>query len=474
MKLTAFATIKEFQTALDAKEISRKELLDFCFERFKKSDHIIGSALELFEKESILNQSCENGLLASIPGILKDNIAQKGRRLSCASKILTSFVAPYDATVSACLKKEGGLLVGRANLDELTSSFQKTANPWDITCVAGGSSSGPIAAVAAGFVPWALGSETGGSVRLPAAFCGIVGIKPTYGLISRYGLVAHASSLDQIGVATRTVYDNALVMSAIAGHDLNDSTTLFVDKKNYTKQLDGSLPDGLRIGIIDTALNAEGVDNEIVQAIDDAIKVLEKCGAVITHVTVLAMEYAAAAYFIISRAEAASNLARYDGVRYGLRIKDAKNLMQMYEETRHDGFGQEVRRRIMVGNYVLSAGHQAEFYGNAKKVQQLIRNEFEEAFKHVDVLLMPTHAIPAFKFGTFDDNKLALDLQDYFTCPVNLAGIPAISIPCGFTKHRLPIGFQLIGPHLSEEFLYKIAYAYEQQTPWHTMHPKEF
>jgi aspartyl-tRNA(Asn)/glutamyl-tRNA(Gln) amidotransferase subunit A len=354
------------------------------------------------------------------------------------------------------------------------SAFQKTTNPWDITRVPGGSSSGPIAAVAAGFVPWALGSETGGSVRLPAAFCGIVGLKPTYGLISRYGLVAYASSLDQIGVATRTVYDNALVLSVIAGHDLYDSTTRAVEKKDYTQRLDGSLPEGLRIGIVDNALGIEGLDPEIVQALEEAIKVLQKLGTGITRVALPTMEYTAAAYFIISRAEAASNLARYDGVRYGFRVKGSKNLRAMYEQTRYDGFGQEVKRRIMVGNYVLSAGHQAEFYGNAKKVQQLIRDEFEQVFKNVDLLLMPTHAIPAFKFGTFADNKLALDLQDYFTCPVNLAGIPAISIPCGFTKENLPIGLQLIGPHLSEELLYRIAHAYEQQVPWNAMYPKDF
>lgn len=481
MKIDTFATIKELQAALKSKEILRHELLAYCIERFKKYDQTIGSALEIFGHDSILNQSCEHGLLAGIPGILKDNIAQRGRRLTCASKILEPFVVSYDATVTACLKKEGGLLIGRANLDEFamgtsgeTSVFKKIANPWDITRVSGGSSAGPIAAVAAGFVPWALGSETGGSVRLPAAFCGIVGIKPTYGLISRYGLVAYASSLDQIGIATRTVYDNALVMSVIAGHDIHDSTTLNVEKKDYTRHLDGALRENIRIGIVDNSLHAEGMDKEILQAIEDAIKALEKAGALIKHITLPTMEYTAAAYFVISRAEAASNLARYDGVRYGLRVKDAENLMQMYEQTRHDGFGQEVKSRIMVGNYVLSAGHQAEFYGNAKKVQQMIRNEFEQALKNVDLLLMPTHAITAFKFGTFDNNKLALDLQDYFTCPINLAGLPAISISCGFTKEKLPIGFQLIGPRLSEELLYQTAYAYEQQTPWHTMHPEGF
>ena len=479
MKINPFATIKELKTSLEKKEISSKELLSFCIERFKKYDPIIKSALEIFSEESILQQSCNDGLLAGIPGIFKDNIAQKDRGMTCGSKILETFIAPYDSTASRRMKKSGALLIGRANCDEFamgtsgeTSYFEKTTNPWDVSRVPGGSSSGSIAAVAAGFVPWALGSETGGSVRLPAAFCGIVGLKPTYGLISRYGLVAYASSLDQIGIATRTVEDNALVLSTLAGQDIHDSTTLAVEKKDYTKQLDGSIKKGLRVGIIGKALNADGMDPEIVKAIEMAIKELEKLGATFTHVDLPALDYSAAAYFIISRAEAASNFARYDGVRYGFRAKDAQNLMEMYEQTRAQGFGQEVKRRILVGNYTLSAGHQDEYYGSAKKVQQLIRDEFTETFKHVDLLLMPTHAIVPFKFGAYADNALALDLQDYFTCPVNLAGLPAISIPCGFTKENLPIGYQLIGPHLSEELLYQIAHAYEQKTPWHTMHPK--
>ncbi|TET07068.1 Asp-tRNA(Asn)/Glu-tRNA(Gln) amidotransferase subunit GatA [Candidatus Dependentiae bacterium] len=481
MKINPFAPIKELQTALKEKKILRKELLEYCIARFKDYDHKIGSALEIFDKESILSRACAEGVLAGIPGIVKDVIAQKGRCLSCASKILEPFVSPYDATATARLKKDGALLIGRANLDEFamgssneTSAFYKVANPWDITRVSGGSSGGSAAAVAAGFVPWSLGSDTGGSVRLPAAFCGVVGIKPTYGLISRCGLVAYASSLDQIGIITRTIYDNALVMSAIAGHDLKDSTTCFVEKKDYTQKLDGSIKKGLRIGVIDNGLQVASMNPEIVAAIEEAVKVLEKLGATIKHFTLSAIEYSAATYFIISRAEAASNLARYDGVRYGMRVKSAESLTAMYEKTRYDGFGQEVRRRIMIGNYTLSVGHHAEFYGNAKKVQQMIRNELEQTFKEVDLLVMPTHSIPAFKFGTFDDNKLAMDLQDYFTCPANLAGIPAISIPCGFTKDTIPIGFQLIGPSLSEELLYQTAHAYEQQTPWHTMHPKKF
>ncbi len=477
----AFATIQELREKLKNKELSRQELLDFFLERFTTHDAEIKSALEVFDKESILSASSLDGALDGIPGILKDNISQEGRILSCGSKILENFKAVYDATVTARLKNEGALFIGRANMDEFamgssteTSAYFKTKNPWDFSRVPGGSSGGSAAAVAAGLVPWALGSDTGGSVRQPSAFCGIVGMKPTYGLVSRYGLVAYGSSLDQIGVSTRSVYDNALVMSVMAGHDLKDSSSLRVEKKDYTQKLDGKLPENLRIGVIDNALSAEGMDNQVVMAVQEAIADLEKLGAKVKHLTLPTMDYAAATYFIVSRAEAASNLARFDGVRYGLRNKDVQTLDAMYADTRHDGFGDEVKSRILVGNYVLSAGHAGAFYQSAKVVQRMIRRDFLEAFKDVDLLLMPTQPAPAFKFGAYDVNKLQMDLQDYFTCPVNLAGIPAISLPCGFSKDTLPIGFQLLGPHLSEGLIYKVGYAYEQATPWHTMNPESF
>lgn len=478
----AFTSISALQEKLRKKEISRKELLTFFIERFKKFDSDkLNSALEIYDIDSILNDSAEQGELAGIPGLIKDNISQKNRRLSCASKILEHFVATYDATAICRLKEAGALMIGRANMDEFAmgsstenSAYMKTKNPWDMSRVPGGSSGGSIAAVAAGLVPWALGSETGGSVRQPAAFCGIVGLKPTYGLVSRYGLVAYASSLDQIGIATRTVRDNASVLSVIAGHDQHDSTTLPVAKKDYTQQLTGAIKPGLRIGIVDAAFRFEGMDAQVTSAIDEAVREFERMGATIKHITLPTLEYSAAAYFILSRAEAASNLARYDGVRYGLRDKTAKSLSKMYDDSRHDGFGAEVRSRIMVGTYVLSAGHAGQFYDNAKKVQNAIRFEFEQVFKDVDCIVMPTHPAPAFTFGAYAADKLQMDLQDYFTCPVNLAGIPAISIPCGLTQSRLPIGMQLIGPHLSEELLLNTAHAYEQRTTWHTQHPSGF
>lgn len=481
MKDLAFASITQLQAALGKKELSSQELLNHCLERFAQYDQKLGSALEVFDPESIMEMSASKGSLYAIPGLIKDNIAQKNRALTCASKILEGFTSTYDATSVERLKTSGAFLVGRANLDEFamgssteTSAFKKTANPWDLSRVPGGSSGGSIAAVAAGLVPWALGSETGGSVRQPAALCGIVGLKPTYGLISRNGLVAYASSLDQIGIATRTVRDNALVLSVIAGHDTKDSSSLYVDKKDYTPLLNGKLKEGLKIGVLENALHAEGVDPEVREAIEKAIAEYEKMGAIIKRIKMPIMDYAAAVYFILSRAEAASNLARFDGVRYGLRNKAAKSLSEMYTSTRHDGFGQEVKARIMTGNYVLSVGHAAEFYNNAKKVQRMMHYEYAQKFKDVDMIISPVTPAPAFKFGAFDENRLQMDLQDYFTCSVNIAGIPAISVPCGFTKNNLPIGFQLIGPHLSEGRLYQTAYAYEQVTPWHTMHPEAF
>lgn len=477
----AFATIKELKDLLQTKKISHAEMLDFFINRFARYDKELASALELFDKESIIREFKSIGILEGIPGLIKDNIAQSGRKLTCASKILEPFSSMYDATAIARLKQEGALLLGRANMDEFamgssteTSAFAQTKNPWNKECVPGGSSGGSAAAVAAGLIPWSLGSETGGSVRQPAAFCGIVGIKPTYGLVSRYGLVAYASSLDQIGVFSRTVYDNALVLSAIAGHDLKDSSSLMVEKKDYTEPLTGQIKEGLRIGIIENALHAQGMDTEIVAAIEESIKVFEKLGAKVKRINLPTMDYAAATYFIISRAEAASNLARFDGVRYGLRDKDVHQLESMYTKTRGEGFGTEVKSRIIVGNYVLSAGHAGDFYVNAKKVQRLMKREFLQAFQDVDLMIMPTNAAPAFKFGAYAVDKLQMDLQDYFTCPINLTGLPAISVPCGMTSSSMPIGMQLIGPHLSEGLIYQTAHAYEQQTPWHTMHPKGY
>lgn len=477
----AFATIKELREALEAKKVTREELTSYFIERFKKYDGTVLSALEVFDAQSSLASCVSQGPLAGIPGLVKDTICQKDRIASCSSKILENFVSPYDATCVARLKQAGAISIGRANCDEFamgssgeTSAFQKTKNPWDLSRVPGGSSSGSAAAVAAGLVPWSLGTETGGSVRQPAALCGIVGLKPTYGLVSRYGLIAYGSSLDQVGIFTRTAYDNALVLSAMAGHDLQDSTSLPVERTDYTQELTGKIKPGLTIGVIDNALHAEGIDPEIVKAIEQAITEYQKLGAIIKRISVPTLDYAAAVYFIISRAEAASNLARFDGVRYGYRDKSAKTLSEMYTKTRQNGFGNEVKARILIGNYVLSSGHADAYYNNAEKVRRLMRKEFNDQFKDVDVMLAPVHPAPAFKFGAFDHNKLQMDLQDYFTCAMNLVGIPALAFPCGKTSSGLPIGMQLIGPALSEGLLFQSAHAYEQVTAWHKEHPEAF
>jgi len=477
MNNLAFATIKELRTKLVNKEISAQELAAFFTKRFEQHDTKIQSALEVFGADSVLASSEQQGVLQGIPGLIKDNISQKGRALTCSSNILKGFKATYDATAIVRLKQEGALLLGRANMDEFamgssgeTSAYQTSKNPWDVTRVPGGSSSGSAAAVAAGLVPWALGTDTGGSVRQPAAFCNLVGSKPTYGLVSRYGIVAYGSSLDQIGVMTRTVYDNALVLSVIAGHDPRDSSSLAVQKKDYTQSLDGTIPAGLRIGVVDNALYADGMDPEVVSAIEQAIKVLEQLGATIKRIKLPALDYSAATYFIISRAEAASNLARFDGVRYGMRDKKSSSLSDMYFNTRHDGFGTEVKSRILIGNYVLSAGYADAYYENAKKVRHMMTKNFLDMYKDVDLLVMPTAPCAAFKFGAFAQHKLQMDLQDYFTCAANLTGMPAVAVPCGMTSTQLPVGFQLYGPHLSEELIFKVAHAYEQKTAWHTMH----
>ena len=473
-----FATIQEIKSLIDKKEVTQEQVLDFYLDRFAQVDPQIKSALEIFDKDSIIKKSSGQGMLAGIPGIIKDNINQEGRIASCASKILENYTAAYDATVITRLKEQGALLVGRANMDEFamgssteTSAYFKTCNPWDTSRVPGGSSGGSAAAVAAGLVPWALGTDTGGSVRQPAGFCNLVGLKPTYGSVSRYGLIAYASSLDQVGVFSKTVYDSALVYSVIAGRDEKDSSTLDLQPRDYTQDLTGTFPAGMTIGIVENAMQAAELDGQVKTVVEQAIADLEKAGVKIKRIQLPALDYAAATYFILSRAEAASNFARFDGVRYGYRAPDIANLEEMYTKTRHEGFGREVRVRMMVGNYVLSSGHAGKYYNKAKNVQRLIRHEFNQAFADVDLLLMPTQACPAFTFGAYDDNKLQMDLQDYFTAGVNLAGVPGISIPCGFSQGGMPIGLQLIGPHLSESLLLQVGHAYQQMTDWHTKNP---
>ncbi len=419
------------------------------------------------------------GLLAGIPVALKDNLCTKGIRTTCSSKMLEHFVPPYESTATARLDAAGAVFVGKTNLDEFAmggstenSAFHTTANPWDITRVPGGSSGGSAAAVAGGQAPIALGSDTGGSIRQPASFCGIVGLKPTYGLVSRFGLVAFASSLDQIGPFGRTVEDAAIVLGAIAGHDPKDATSLNVKIPDYTQFLkkEAKLPlKGRTIGIIQETFG-DGLAPEVSQSVNAAIEQLQALGATIKTVSCPKFSYGVSAYYIIAPCEASANLARYDGVRYGLRVEEP-NLISMYNKTRAEGFGDEVKRRIMIGTYALSAGYYDAFYLKAQKVRTLIKQDFDRAFEEVDVLVSPTVPTTAFKTGANTDDPLSMYLLDLMTIPANMAGLPGMSLPCGFDADGLPIGLQIISNVLREDLLFEVGYAYEQSTDWHLKTP---
>ncbi len=476
--MKTFLTIKKLQEKLSKKEISPQESTAFYLDRLKKYDPQLNTTLEIFE--DVENKKYE-GKLTGIPGLIKDNISQKGRKLSCASKILENYTAPYNATTVKRLKKEGAILLGRTNMDEFAmggsgeySAYKITKNPWDQTRVPGGSSAGSAAAVAAGLVPFALGSETGGSVRQPAAFCGLVGLYPTYGTHSRFGLIAFTSSTDQVGPLTKTVYDNAIISSVLSGHDNKDSSSLFRHKHDFTKNLNGKLPKNLTLGVIQDSLDSDGVDNEIKENFKAAVVHLEKLGAKIKYINLPDLKYAISVYFIVSRAEAASNLARFDGSLYGMRNNEVNSLKEMYIKTRHDGFGVEVKRRILMGNYVLSSKHKDAFYNKANHVRAMLRAEFDQAFQEVDLLLSPTTPTLPFSIGEMNMDPLTMYMADYFTVPNCITGNPALSLPCGFSKNNLPIGFQFIGPRLSEELIYQVAHAFEQSTDYHTKTPKGF
>ncbi|TVQ06308.1 MAG: Asp-tRNA(Asn)/Glu-tRNA(Gln) amidotransferase subunit GatA [Leptolyngbya sp. DLM2.Bin27] len=412
------------------------------------------------------------GMLSGIPIALKDNLCTQGVRTTCGSKILENFVPPYESTVTAKLRDAGAIALGKTNLDEFAmgsstenSAYQVTGNPWDVTRVPGGSSGGSAAAVAAGECAVALGSDTGGSIRQPASFCGVVGLKPTYGLVSRFGLVAYASSLDQIGPLSRTVEDAALLLQGIAGHDPRDSTSLDVKIPDYTQSLKTDLK-GRKVGIITETFAAEGIDAQVRAATATAIQQLKELGAEVQEISCPRFAYGLPTYYIIAPSEASSNLARYDGVKYGARTAN-DSLMTMYTKTRAEGFGAEVKRRIMIGTYALSAGYYDAYYLKAQKVRTLIKQDFEVAFSQVDVLVCPTAPTTAFKAGEKIDDPLSMYLSDLMTIPVNLAGLPGLSLPCGFDDQGLPIGLQIIGNALREDLLFEVGYAYEQATEWH-------
>jgi aspartyl-tRNA(Asn)/glutamyl-tRNA(Gln) amidotransferase subunit A len=472
-----FSTIQEIKALIDNKEITPEEVTQFYLERIKTHNPTLNALLDTFAEDEFAHKE---GPLKGIPGILKANLAQEGKLTSCGSKMLENYKSPFDATVKTRLEEAGASIIGTANMDEFAmgssgqySAFGATKNPWDLTRSPGGSSSGSAAAVAGGLAAFALGTETGGSIRQPSAFCNLVGLYPTYGMFSRYGLIAFGSSLDQPGPITRTVYDNALVASALSGHDSKDSTSLPEPKKDFTKNLSGKLPDNFTIGVIQDSLDADGIHDEVKESFKKALVELEQLGAKIKYIELPNMKYGISLYFILSRAEAASNMSRFDGTLYGARNKDAQSLMDMIKDTRTANLGDEVKLRIMMGNYVLTSSHRG-FYSKANEIRRMIRAEFEDAFNGVDVLTSPTTTTLPFKLGENLDDPLTLYYADYFNVPMCLAGIPSLSVPCGMSKDNLPIGIQFIGPRLSENLLYQVAYAYEQSTDHHLKTPENF
>lgn len=471
-------TAHELNERLTAGEISAQEIIKSIYQRIDEVEDDVQSYITL-TKEAALKKAKEvdeklaNGEevnpLAGIPIAIKDNMCTKGVKTTCASKILHNFEPPYNATVVDKLNEADTVMTGKTNLDEFAmgsstenSGFFVTKNPWDLDRVPGGSSGGSAAAVAAGEAIISLGSDTGGSIRQPASLCGVVGMKPTYGFVSRYGLVAFASSLDQIGPFSQDVTDCALALNHLCGHDPQDSTSVEREVPDFTESLVDDVSD-MKIGVPKEYFG-EGIDVEVKEAVQSAIKKLEELGATCEEVSLPHTEYALSTYYLIAPAEASSNLARYDGVRYGHRNQEADGLIDMFKLTRSEGFGDEVQRRIMLGSYALSSGYYDDYYLKAQKVRTLIKQDFEEAFAEYDVLLSPTSPTTAFKIGEKSDDPLQMYMSDICTIPANLAGLPGISIPCGFDSNGLPIGLQILGDHFAEEKLIQVAYAFEQNT----------
>lgn len=478
-------TVCELSTALDSGKMSARELAQDCLSRIQKTDTAVHAFLSVDEADVLAQAEASDvrrakgerlGVLDGIPVALKDILAEKGKRLSCASRMLEQFVSPYDATAVTKLRESGAVICGRLNMDEFAmgsstenSAFGATANPWDTARIPGGSSGGSAACVAAAQVPLSLGTDTGGSIRQPAALCGVVGMKPTYGLVSRYGLVAFASSLDQIGPFAQTVEDAALLLQAVAGYDGRDSTSYRAAIPDYRAALD-SERGSWRLGV-PREYFGEGLSDEVRRAVDEAIAWYRAQGSEIVEVSLPHTDLAVPVYYIIAPAEASSNLARYDGVRYTHRSDEAKDMMELYLRSRAEGFGPEVKRRIILGSYVLSSGYYDAYYVRAQKVRTLIRNDFMQAFQEVDALLTPTSPTVAFKAGEHSDDPLAMYLCDVFTISANLAGLPAISVPCGFSGEGLPVGFQLIGKPFEEAQMLSIAHAYDCEHRFGTRHP---
>lgn len=481
-------TVHELQEKIKNKELTISQITKAYVDRINEKEKDVNSFIttltdEAIEKSKEIEEKVNNGELTSelagIPIGIKDNMCTKGVKTTCASKMLENFVATYDATVVEKLNKEGMINLGKLNMDEFAmgasteySALAKTRNPWNLNTVPGGSSGGSAAAVAANLVPWALGSDTGGSIRQPASFCGVVGLKPTYGLVSRYGLVAFASSLDQIGPITKDVTDSAILLNLLVGHDEKDTTSLDMPKTDYTKALKNDVK-GLKIGI-PKEFFAEGINKEVKEKLDEAIEKYKELGAEIEEFSLDIAEYALATYYIIACAEASSNLGRFDGIRYGYRTKNYENLKDIYINSRSEGFGAEVKRRIILGTYVLSSGYYDAYYKKAQQVRTLVKEKFNKAFEKYDVILTPTSPTVAFEVGTRSNNPLEMYLADICTVSVNIAGLPGISVPCGVDSKGMPIGMQLIGNRFEEGKILNAAYTYEQATKFRENYKPSF
>jgi len=465
------------------REVTAVEIAELYLKRAEQFDGKVKGYLRLSRETALaaartvdekIAKNAPVGLLAGVPIAIKDNISIKGDLTTCASRILENYVAPYDATVIEKIKREDGVVIGKTNMDEFAmgsstenSHFGTTRNPWDLERVPGGSSGGSAAVVSAREAVMALGSDTGGSIRQPAALCGVVGLKPTYGSVSRYGLVAFASSLDQIGPITYDVQDAALMQKVIGGHDRRDSTSIAKEVPDYTQSLVRGVK-GLKFGLPKEYLKG-GLEPAVEKSMQEAIEVYQKLGAEMVDISLPHTDYAIATYYIIATAEASANLARYDGVKYGFRAAKEpgaakQDLIEMYEQTRSQGFGPEVKRRIILGTYVLSSGYYDAYYLKAQRVRTLLKRDFDEAFRKCDCIITPTSPTCAFKVGEKSDDPLQMYLSDIFTISVNLAGIPAISIPCGFSDKKLPVGLQIMGKHFDEETVLRAAYAFEQNS----------
>ena len=475
MELTDL-TVHELMEKVKNKETTIEEITKAYADRINKKEPEVNAFVSTRLDEAIAESKNPE---AGIPIGIKDNICTKGIKTTCSSKMLENFVSPYDATVITKIKEKNMPILGKLNMDEFAmgsstenSAIKITRNPWNLNKVPGGSSGGSAAAVAANLVPWALGSDTGGSIREPASFCGIVGLKPTYGLVSRSGLVAFASSLDQIGPMTKDVEDSALLLNIIAGHDENDSTSVKREKIDYTKNLKNSIQ-GMKIGV-PKEFFGEGINPEVKKSLENSIEEYKKIGAIVEECSLDVSESSLAAYYIIACAEASSNLGRFDGIRYGYRAKDYKDLKELFVKSRTEGFGKEVKRRIILGTYVLSSGYYDAFYKKAQKVRTYVKNKFDECFKKYDVLLTPVAPTTAFDIGSKTNNPLEMYLADICTVSINIASVPAISIPCGVDSNNMPIGMQLIGNRFQEEKILNAAYAIEQQIKFRENYKPEF